>query len=279
MYSGLLPKSLAPVWKIVLLVIDLPAVLLVLAVFSNLAEAQTVDTGPSYSAAGIVNAATQTAGPLAPNALATLYGSNLAFDTVAASTLAGGSLPVSLDGVSLSVGNVAAPLLFVSPGQVNFIVPYNLIAGQVNIYLARQNIAGPLVAIQLDATAPGLFSWDVNQAIAIHLNGTLISPSAPAHAGEIVVIYAAGLGRTSPDTTSGHIAGSAATIVAAAQLQVLLNGTACSAVSVLYAGLAPGFAGLYQINLVLPTPVPIDPVIQVATSAGISLPQIQLATQ
>jgi uncharacterized protein (TIGR03437 family) len=274
MYSGLLPKSLAPVWKIVLLVSGLPAA------FSTLAEAQTTVTSPSYSAASIVNAATQTAGPLAPNTLATLYGSNLAFDTVAASTLVGGSLPVSLDGVTLSVGNIAAPLLFVSPGQINFIVPYNLIAEPtVNVYVARQNIAGPVVAIQLNATAPGLFPWDGNQAIAIHLNGALISPTAPAHAGEIVVIYADGLGRTSPDTSSGHIAGSAAAIMAAAQLQVLLNGTACSAASVLYAGLAPGFAGLYQINLILPTPVPIDPMIQIATSAGISLPQIQLATQ
>jgi uncharacterized protein (TIGR03437 family) len=273
MYSDLLPKSLAPVWKIVLLVIGLPAA------FSTLAEAQTTVTSPSYSAASIVNAATQTAGPLAPNTLATMYGSNLAFDTVTASTLVGGALPVSLDGVTLSVGNVAAPLLFVSPGQVNFIVPYNLIAGPVNVYLARQNVAGPLVAIQLDATAPGLFPWDGNEAIATHLNGSLISPSAPAHAGEIVVVYAAGLGRTSPDTSSGHIAGSAATIMPAAQMQVLLNGTACSAASVLYAGLAPGFAGLYQINLVLPTPVPVNPMIQIATSAGISLPQIQLATQ
>jgi uncharacterized protein (TIGR03437 family) len=273
MFSGLLPKSVAPVWKTVLLVIGLPAV------FSVLVEAQTVVTSPSYSAASIVNAATQTRGPLAPNTLATLYGSNLAFDTVTASTLIGGTLPTSLDGVTLSVGNIAAPLLFVSPGQINFIVPYNLTAGLANVYVARQNVAGPLVGIQLNSTAPGLFPWDGNEAIAIHLNGTLISPSAPAHAGEIVVIYAAGLGRTSPDTTSGHIVGSAATIVAAAQMQVLLNGTACSAASVLYAGLAPGFAGLYQINLVLPTPVPVNPMIQIAVGAEISSPETQLATQ
>jgi uncharacterized protein (TIGR03437 family) len=73
--------------------------------------------------------------------------------------------------------------------------------------------------------------------------------------------------------------GSAATIVAAAQMQVLLNGTACSAASVLYAGLAPGFAGLYQINLVLPTPVPVNPMIQIAVGAEISSPETQLATQ
>jgi len=269
MFSGLHRTSVAPVWNTVLLVIGLSAVLL----------AQTAVTAPSYSVASIVNAATQTAGPLAPNTLATMYGSNLAFDTAAVSTLIGGTLPTSLAGVTVSVGNIASPLLFVSPGQINFIVPYDLTAGVVNVYVARQNVAGPVVAIQLNATAPGLFPWDGNEVIAIHLNGTLISPSAPAHAGEIVVIYATGLGRTSPDTSSGHIVGSAATIVAAAQMQVLLNGTACSAASVLYAGLAPGFAGLYQINLVLPTPVPVNPMIRIAVGAGIGSAPLQLATK
>ncbi|MGD1069087.1 MAG: hypothetical protein ABSB15_03020 [Bryobacteraceae bacterium] len=269
MFSGLYPKSVAPGWKSVILVIGLPAALL----------CQAASTAPSYSAASIVNAATQTAGPLAPNALATLYGTNLAFDTVAASTLIGGTLPSSLDGVSLSVGNIAAPLLFVSPGQINFIVPYDLLPDTVTVYVARQNLAGPVVTIQLNATAPGLFSWNGNQAIAIHLNGTLISADSPAHAGEIVVVYAAGLGRTSPDTSSGRIAGSAASIVAAAQMQVLLNGAPLPAASVLYAGLAPGFAGLYQINLVLPTPVPVNPQIQIAFGPLVSPASIQLAAQ
>lgn len=275
MSSGLLPKSVARCWKTVFLVIGLPT-----AVVPVLALAQLTDTPPSYSAASIVNSATQTAGPLAPNTLATLYGSNLAFDTVAASTMSGGTLPTSLAGVSLSVNNITAPLLFVSPGQINFIVPYELLPGMVTVYVARQNLAGPVVTIQLKATAPGLFPWDGDEAIAIHLNGTLISSSAPAHAGEIVVIYADGLGRTSPDTTSGRIAGSATPIAATAQTQVLLNGVACPAASLLYAGLAPGFAGLYQINLILPDPVPVNPQIQIAIiGSGISPGPIQLAAQ
>jgi uncharacterized protein (TIGR03437 family) len=271
MLSGPHLKSVARGWKAVILVAVLPAVLL----------AQTTNTGPSYSAASIVNAATQTAGALAPNTIASLYGTNLAFDTeaVAASDLTAGTLPTSLDGVSVGVGNVLAPLLFVSPGQINFIVPYNLLAGPITIYVARQSVAGPVVTIQLDATAPGLFLWNGNMAVATHLNGSLISSTAPAMAGEIIVLYAAGLGRTSPDTTSGRIAPSAASIVAASQMQVLLNSKPCSAASVLYAGLAPGFAGLYQINLVLPTPVPVNPDIQIAIGAQISPAAIQLATQ
>jgi uncharacterized protein (TIGR03437 family) len=149
----------------------------------------------------------------------------------------------------------------------------------MNVYVARQNLAGPVVTIQLDATAPGLFPWNGNDAIATHLNGTLISAASPAHAGEIVVLYAAGLGRTSPDTSSGHIATSAASIVAAAQMQVLLNGAPLPAAGILYAGLAPGFAGLYQVNLVLPTPLPVNPSIQIAFGALVSPASIYLAAQ
>jgi uncharacterized protein (TIGR03437 family) len=259
-------------WKFVMLIAVLPAALL----------AQTTNAGPSYSAASIVNAATQTAGALAPNTIATLYGTNLAFDTAAvtAANLNAGTLPTSLDGVSVLVYNMAAPLLFVSPGQINFIVPYGLLAGMVTVVVTRQNVAGPVVTIQLDATSPGLFLWNGNMAIATHLDGSLASSTAPARAGEIIVLYAAGLGSVSPATTSGRLAPSAASMVAKSQMQVLLNSTPCSAASVLYAGLAPGFAGLYQINLTLPTPVPVNPQIQIAVAGAQTSPAaIQLATQ
>jgi uncharacterized protein (TIGR03437 family) len=256
----------------VILVAVLPAVFL----------GQSTNLAPSYSAASIVNAATQTAGALAPNTIATLYGTNLAFGTAAvtASNLNAGTLPTSLDGVSVLVYNTAAPLLFVSPGQINFIVPYGLLPGMVTVVVDRQNQAGPVVTIQLDATAPGLFLWNGNMAIATHLNGSLVSSTAPAKAGEIIVLYAAGLGSVSPATTSGRLAPSAASMVAKPQMQVLLNSTPCPAASVLYAGLAPGFAGLYQINLTLPTPVPVNPQIQIAVAGAQTSPAaIQLATQ
>jgi uncharacterized protein (TIGR03437 family) len=97
--------------------------------------------------------------------------------------------------------------------------------------------------------------------------------------GEIVVIYAAGLGRTSPDTTSGQLATAAFPLYYASQLQVLLNGVACPPGSVLYAGLAPGFAGLYQINLTLPAGLNANPQIQVAIGPQISPSSIELELQ
>src|SRR5436305_5743123 len=113
-------------------------------------------SAPLYTAAGIVNAATQIAEPLAPNTLGTLYGTNLSYTirAAAASDLVGGALPVSLDGVSITIGNLAANVLYVSPGQINFVVPYSLTAGTVPVWVTRQGVAGPVVKMDLNATSP-----------------------------------------------------------------------------------------------------------------------------
>ncbi len=247
-------------------------------VFLALPATAAVTTYPTYTTSSIVNSATQTAEALAPNCLATIYGANLAFNTIAtvASAQPGSILPTSLDGVSVLVDGFFASLFFISPGQINFVVPYDLRAGTVTVEVVRQGAAGPSVQIQLNATSPGLFPWNGNVAIATHLSGALISAAAPAQAGEIIVLFADGLGRVTPDTQTGRLAQFAAKIVAAAQMQVMLGGVAVPAPNILYAGLAPGFSGLYQINLKLPDTLPANPEIRVAFGSLISSPQIIL---
>jgi uncharacterized protein (TIGR03437 family) len=238
-------------------------------------------TAPLYTAQSIVNAATQTAIALAPNTIATLYGTNLAFDTraVASTDIVRGMMPTSLDGVGVWVNSIPCSLFYVSPTQINFLVPYQLTAGTVSLVVARDSQAGPTVSIQLASTSPGLFLWNGNNAVAGHLSGVVISDAFPAVPKEIVVIYAAGLGRTSPDTTGGQLATSAFPIYYFSQFHVLLNGVPCPPGNVLYAGLAPGFAGLYQINLRLPDDVAANPQIQVSVGPQISPGFIQLAVQ
>lgn len=241
---------------------------------------QSSNTSPSYSAQSIVNSATQTAEALAPNTIATIYGSNLAFNTVAAgaSNMNGATLPTSMGGVSVLVGGLTANLFYVSPTQINFLIPYEFTPGTVGIAVIRQGLAGPVVNVQLNAASPGLFPYSGGFAIAEHLNGALISPSSPAAAGEIVVLFAVGLGRVLPDTTSGRVASGAASI-RANPFQVLLNGAALPASNILYAGLAPGFAGLYQINLKLPDNLPSNPQIVVSADSLASPSSVMLATQ
>lgn len=253
--------------------------LVTLFCFPRLAVA--AEGSPAYTALSIVNAATQTSRALAPNTIATIYGKNLAFSTraVGNADLKGSILPTSLDGVAVLVGGFTAPLFYVSPTQINFLIPYELVAGIVPIAVTRQSLAGPVIKVQLNATSPGLFLWNGNYAIASHLTGKLIAADAPAKPGEIIILYAAGLGRASPDTTSGKVVASAAKIAALAQLQVTIGETLVPAADILYAGLAPGFAGLYQINLRMPAKLGTDPEIRLSVNGESSLPGVRLAVQ
>jgi len=260
------------------------AILAVFAAVTPLAvHAQISGSGgaPAYTAQSIVNAATQTVEALAPNTIATLYGTNLADSTraVASTDIVGGLMPTSLNGVGVWVNGIACSLFLISPTQINFLVPYKLTAGTVSVLVARDSLAGPTVSIQLNNTSPGLFLWNGNQAVGVHLNGRVISAAAPAVPGEIVILYAAGLGRTSPDTTSGQLATSAFQIYYASQLQLLFNGSPAPAGTVLYAGLAPGFAGLYQINVQLPASLTANPLIQLSIGPQSSPASIQLIVQ
>ena len=245
------------------------------------ADLTTASTAPSYMAAGVVQAATQTAGALAPNTLATIYGANLSWTTqaVSAGDLVGGSLPTSLDGVNVYADNVLCGLIFVSPGQINFLLPYELVGSSASLFIVRQGTSGPVVNIPLAVAAPGFFQWNGNFAVAQHADGSLITQSTPALPGETIVLYTAGLGRTVPDIASEHIASAAVGILYLSQLQVLLNGVPCPPSSIYYAGVTPGFAGLYQINLTLPSVLNPNPTIQLVMGAQASPPSIQLYAQ
>jgi uncharacterized protein (TIGR03437 family) len=242
---------------------------------------------PFFTTASVVQAATQTAETLAPNTIATIYGMNLSWttQTVTAADLNGGTLPTSLDGVSVFVQGLLSNLLYVSPGQINFLIPYELTASTVHILVARQGIAGPFgpdgqpsVTIQMAQTAPGFFQWNGNFAVAEHADGSLISVAAPAQAGEIVVLFAAGLGRTVPDSSSGTVPRSAATILYFPEMQILLNGNPQPTTNIYYAGVTPGFAGLYQINLRLPDVLPSNPEIQIVIGTQSSPMAVLLQT-
>src|SRR5580658_7663672 len=134
------------------------------AISAALAQVPAASTAPSYSAAGIVNAATQTAGTLAPNTIATIYGTNLSYTTHAVDPgdLNGGTLPTSLEGVSVYVNGILGSLFFVSPGQINFLIPYDIVTSSGVVYVTRQGVAGPGVTIPLADTSPAFFEWNGN---------------------------------------------------------------------------------------------------------------------
>jgi uncharacterized protein (TIGR03437 family) len=116
-------------------------------------------------------------------------------------------------------------------------------------------------------------------AIATHADGTLLTTDSPAHAGDTVVIYLTGLGRTSPNPAPGEIPHYAGQMVQLSGLKVSLGGSALDPIWIKYAGLTPGSAGLYQINLVLPDNLGTDPEILVAVAGQSSPAGLKLAVR
>lgn len=263
----------------------MPAVWLLLAalLFGSVLRA---DTGAnreaiSYSGAGIVNAADNQPGPLAPNSIATLYGTGLAYTTKALSPqdIRAGLLPTTLPGtgVRVLVGNVPASIYFVSATQINFLVPSTLLPGTVNVQVIIDSLAGPAVPVQIAASSPAFFQLDQQNAIATRADGSVITPDNPAHAGDYVVLYATGLGQTNPPMAVGEVPAKAAQIKQLGDLKVSLGGVAIDSSQIMYAGVSPGFGGLYQINLKLPDTLNENPEIRVGMAdqtspAGLRLP-------
>jgi uncharacterized protein (TIGR03437 family) len=178
--------------------------------------------------------------------------------------------------VRVNMSGVYLPLIYVSPAQINFLLPYDLEAPEIDIAVERDNLRGPKVRIRLAGTAPAVFRKDEQSVIAAHLDGSLVTHESPARGGEVVVLFATGLGRTNPEQLSGRLAPGAAGLASGAQFSVRLDGAAVPPARILYAGVAPGFVGLYQINLQLPDDPGQDPELTIvsgdqASSGGIHL--------
>lgn len=251
--------------------------LVLVALVFKVASAQA----PAYTAGSIVNASDYSAGPFAPNSVLSIFGSNLSWYThaLAATDISGDTVPTALGGVSVYVDNWAAPLLYVSGPQINFIVPSNEIAGDVTVRVVREGVTGAAVTVTLAQVAPALFDAGTGFAIATHADGTLLTDASPAQPGEIVVIYATGLGATEPNPNPGEIPQSAASMAALGSLAISLNGNVLPSYLIKYAGATPGSAGLYQINLELPQDAGTDPTIQLAAGSQSSSGALKIAVQ
>ena len=202
-------------------------------------------TFPTVSTNGVVNAASF-APQISPGALATVFGGNFALTNAGAQS----PLPTSVESVSVSVNGQLAPVLYVTPTQVNFQVPWETALGPATVTVAVNGGTSNAVTVNVLGAAPGLFSTSSGQAIVQNSDYTLNSPTNPAKVGSTIVAYLSGSGTVSPAVADGAIApigtlvylnsGSSATI-------------GSSTAQVAFAGLAPGFVGLVQVNIVVPS--------------------------
>ena len=204
---------------------------------------------PSYSATSIVNAATNVPGPLAPNMIATIYGKDLSYVTraIRPDDVRNNILPTALigTGVRVFVGGFAAVVYYASPNQINFLVPSNLLAGPWTVQLARDGLSGPEVDVTLVDSAPGFFQLDAVTVIATFPDGSVVTRDKPAQGGQVIVLYAGGMGQTTPKTAYGVVPTIPALISHLSDLEVTLNGVPLDRSLIFYAGITPGCAGLY----------------------------------
>jgi uncharacterized protein (TIGR03437 family) len=228
---------------------------------------------PSFPANGLVNSASYQR-PAAPGMMLSLFGVGLASGTAQAASL---PLPANLLGTSVTVNGASAPLFYVSPGQVNLMIPFEAQAGTATVTLAA-NGTNASQGLVIGATAPGLFSMDESGggqgAILISNTPTLAAPTGsvpnrdarPAQRGvDSASIYCTGLGAVTnqPATGAAALANPLShTIVAPT---VTIGGVSAD---VSYSGLAPGFAGLYQIDARVPAGVAAGDTLPVVVTIG-----------
>jgi uncharacterized protein (TIGR03437 family) len=202
---------------------------------------------PGTNSAGIVNAASSLPA-IAPGTLIAIYGSNLAAATAQASAT---PLPVSLGGTSVSINGTSAPLLFVSPGQVNAQVPYETKVGTAKLVVQSNGVPSSAVNFEVAATGPGVFTpQQSDHVLALNLaDGTLNASQTPARVGQYVTAYLTGQGVVDPPVTTGDVAPASPFSVPIAPVQVKIGGVLAG---IQFAGLAPGFIGLLQMNVLIP---------------------------
>jgi uncharacterized protein (TIGR03437 family) len=183
--------------------------------------------------------------------LISIFGSNLSPVNQATNQL---PLPTALGDSCLTVNGTAVPMLFVSSQQINAQLPYNA-AGDETLVLYTPGGVSNNYNLTLTSDAPSIFLSGVagpETGIATVVrasNNQLVTPTNPIHPGDQIVIYANGLGATSPPVPAGSPAPSKPLAVVTDFPTVTLGGVN---LTVGYAGLAPGEVGVYQINASVP---------------------------
>ena len=231
----------------------IPSVILLAAAVAS-AYAQT----PAVSTGGVSNAANGLA-TITPGSLVSIYGSELAGGLAQADTI---PLAITMSNVSVTFNGVPAPLLFVSGGQINAQLPWNVLSsgtvGTAMVVVTRNNQASAPQSLQVGPFSPGIFAIG-NIAVAINSDGSIAAPAGsipgiatqPAKIGDPggLVILCTGLGAVDPPAVDGADSLDALR-TATTTPTVLIGGKAAT---VVFAGMSPQFVGVNQINVAVPT--------------------------
>jgi uncharacterized protein (TIGR03437 family) len=227
-----------------------------------------VPAAPAIGAGGVISASAFGAfQAIAPGTFIEIYGSNLALDVRGwgGGDFNGVNAPVSLDGTSVSIGGQMAFINYISPGQVNVLVPSNVPTGSQPLTLTTAGGTSATYAVTVNPVlggflAPPNFSIGGAQyVVALFADYSYVLPtgaingltSRPAQPGDTIVLYGIGFGPVTPSIPAGQLVGESNTL--ASDFQISIGGVQCQ---VQYDGLAPSYTGLYQFNIVVPSGIP-----------------------
>lgn len=243
---------------------------------------------PSLSPGGTIdNASFAVNTPVAPGSLVSIFGTGLAGDAALAP---GPSLPFVLGTTALTLGGVPVPLIHAFPNQVDAQIPWEL-AGQTSapLTIVTDDLSGNTVSVPLAQFSPGIYTATGTGAgqgaILIDGTTTLAAPASglitgqPATPGTFIDIFATGLGPVTNQPASGAPAPASPSPLAqtVATVTVTIGGVP---VTPSFAGLAPGWVGLYQVNVQVPSNAPVGDAVPVALSVGgVASNQVTIAVQ
>jgi uncharacterized protein (TIGR03437 family) len=187
---------------------------------------------PILAGGGVVSAASFVA-PVAGGGLATIFGSNMG----------------NGDNTTVYINGIAAPVFYASPGQFNVQVPWEA-TGMGSFSMIVNGTPSNVQSSSVYTYSPDVFMVSPAQAAITHADGSLVSYASPATANETVVVYCTGLGPVSGAMVTGAPASLTSLQPTTPQPAAATVGGIPAVVS--FSGLAPGFIGLYQINVQVP---------------------------
>ena len=267
------------------------SIAVLLCVMSLVASAQT----PIIRDGGIVNGATFDAGePVTPGSLISIFGSALATKLAQADSI---PIATQLAGVSVNfitpTGTFPGPITFAlpdnpgsgTPAQLNVQVPWEAMpagaSGTATVVVVRDGVSSTPATVSIGPFSPGIFSSG-GRAVAVNLDGTLAWPAGviagltthPAKPGDVLILYATGLGAVDVPVQSGHDSQDALRQTLTKPI-VLMGGISAP---VQFSGMSPQFVGVNQLNVVVPNTAPGDAVpIQLQVGGITTSDQITLA--
>lgn len=208
---------------------------------------------PAFTVTSVIGSAGSNPGPSAastavsPGGLVSIFGSGLATETLNAETH---PLPTELDGISVAVNGIPAALLFVSPTRINLQIPFETTGEAAEIIVTTPAGTGA-ATVDVNQAHPGIF-FDPTTGLGalVNIETGVILREQPLPAGATAAVFSAGLGGVEPTVGTGQPAPFNPRAETVLTVEAEIDGRSAN---VLFSGLAPGFSGLYQVNIELPT--------------------------